>query len=214
MAETIVELLRRKRAQMAVRSITASERNESYIHNKATTAKEILGNTGVLDVDAHFTRQLAHHYYDMRARYRGKVALTRPKTSVKSVAFWAKIQTACKQAGVTPERYMKAQFDFFHVAFGTVPKLSQLGTEAAIVRASEFEGKTTGKVVGNAIEAKVDLGAIFQRCEKQIRDICRAQKMTRKEYYQHFVLTKLISMPTQFLAADPTYREVVNEFKS
>lgn len=211
MPDSMVELFHRRRAQAAARSITASENNEQYLHNKAETTRELIGNTGEIDEDAHYTRQLAFHYYEMKARYYGKSTVTRVTHSKKSENFWKRVQLACKTSGVTPERYMKAQFDFFNVAFGTVPKINQLITEAAIERAREFAGKTEGRVVSNAIEAKVDLGAVFKRCEQQIRDICRAQKLTRKEYYQHFVLTKLISMPKQFLDADPVYQEVIRE---
>ncbi len=211
MSETMIETLRRKRATTAIRSMAMSEINEQHLHNKAKAAREQLGNTNGINEDTELTAQLAHHYYHMKASYSGKRVQTRVVDSARRQQFWGKVQTCCKTADVTPERYMKAQFSFFHIAFGTTPKLNQLATEAAIERAQSFEGKTSGKVVGNAIESGVSLGSLFARCEQQVRDICRAQSVTREEYYRIFVIPGLISMPHEFLSADPVYQEVANE---
>lgn len=211
MSETMIETLRKKRATTAIRSMAMSETNEQQLHNKAEAAREQLGNTNGINEDKELIAQLAHHYYQMKASYSGKRVQTRVVESAKRQQFWGKVQVCCKTAGVTPERYMKAQFSFFHIAFGTTPKLSQLATEAAVERAQSFEGKTSGKVVGNAIDAGVSLGSIFARCEKQVRDICRVQSVTREEYYRIFVIPGLISMPHEFLNADPVYREVASE---
>jgi hypothetical protein len=210
MEETMMEALRRRRGIAAVRSMSASEANEEQLHNKAEAVKEQLGNTNGINADKEYINQLSHHYYAMLARYRGSRINTKVVDSLRRQQLWGRVQTCCKQAEVSPERYMKAQFNYFHTAFGTAPKLSQLATEAAVERASAFEGKTEGKVVASAQDAKVNLGAVFSRCEQQVRDICRAQKVTREEYYQRFVLTNLISMPIEFLKADPVYRRVAD----
>lgn len=208
MSESMMELLRRKRATSTSRSIAMSEASDIQLHNKAEAAKEQLGNTTGISEQTTYIAQLSHHYYEMQAKYVNKRVVTRPKESKKRTQFWSRVQEACKASGVSPERYMKAQFEYFHIAFGTTPKMCNLSTDAAVERARAYEGKTTGKIVGNAIEAGVSLGSVFARCEKQVRDIMRAQKVTREEYYQRFVLTHLIAMPLEFLQADPVYRKV------
>ncbi len=210
MAETMMETLRRRRVTTAARSMAMSESNEQQLHNKAEAAKEQLGNLTGIDEDANYVAQLSHHYYEMKARYHNKRVTTTVVQSAKRDKFWTRVQVCCKTAEVTPERYMKAQFTYFHTAFGTTPKITQLATEAAVDRAQAFEGKTTGKVVGNAIEVKADLGALFGRCEKQIREVCRKQKMDRATYYRTFVLTGLLPMAKEFLRRDPVYQEVAN----
>lgn len=208
MSESMMELLRKKRATSNSRSIAMSESSDIQLHNKAEAAKEQLGNTSGIEEQTAYIAQLSHHYYDMQAKYSNKRVVTRPKESKKRTQFWSRVQEACKVSEVSPERYMKAQFDYFHVAFGTTPKMANLATDAAIERAKAYDGKTSGKIVGNAIEAGVSLGSVFARCEKQVRDIMRAQRVTREEYYQRFVLTRLIAMPQEFLNADPVYRKV------
>lgn len=210
MSETMMEALRKKRATTAARSIAMSQINEQQIHNKAEAAKEVLGNTTGITENAAYVAQLSHHFYEMQARYKGKRVCTTVVESEKRKTFWTKVQSCCKTAGVSPERYMKAQFAFFHTAFGTTPKMHQLATAAAIDRAKAFEGNTAGKVVSNAIEATTDLGALFGRCEQQIREVCRKQGMDRATYYKTFVVTGLLPMAREFLARDPVYQEVLN----
>jgi len=210
MQQSLTETIQRNRVKTAIRSLAASEHNDQQISHKTSAVKEILGNTTGISVDKHCVAQLSHQYYDMKARYSGKRVVTTVVESAKRDAFWLRVQQRCQAAGVPPERFMKAQFDYFHAAFGTIPKLNQLITEAATTRAQAFAGKTAGHVVSNAIEAPVSMGALFARCEQQVRDVCRAQKMTREEYYAAFVVTKIIAMPQQFLDADPVYKKVLN----
>lgn len=210
MPETMMEMMRRRRATSAHRSLSASDAYDQQISNKAAAAKEQLGHTNGLNEDTVYIAQLSHHYYTMQAAYTGRHVKTVVVHSDKRNKFWGRVQEACKKADVSPERYMKAQFQFFHHAFGTTPKLCNLSTDSAVDRAVAFEGKTTGKTVGNAIEAKLDLGSLFSRCDQQVRDVCNNRKMTREEYYKTFVITGLIPMPKKFLEADPVYRRVAD----
>jgi hypothetical protein len=190
-----------------------SEAAERQLQAKAEAVKEHLGNTGGVKPEIQLVEQLAFYYYHMRAQYARKRVTTKATESLRRQEFWGRVSVCCKAAGVSPERYMKAQFSYFHTAFGTTPKLSQLATKAATERAKLYGGKTSGNVVSNAIETKVELGAIFARCEQQIRDICRHQKISREEYYRKFVLSGLVNMPKEFLNADPTYQQVTNELR-
>jgi len=210
MNETMMEVLHKRRLIKVANSIRMIESNEQQLQNKAEAAKEQLGNLTGIDEDAAYIAQLSHQYYIMKACYQGKSLYTKVVDSEKRRMLWSRVQACCKKADVSPEHFMKAQFDYFHRAFGTTPKLSHLATPNAVYRALAFEGKTIGKVVGNAIEFKLDLGALFSHCEKQIRDVCRAQGIDRAAYYKIFVVTGLMPMDTHFLSKDPVYQEVAN----
>lgn len=211
MPESMLEMMRKKRLANAIRSVSVSESNEQLIHNKSNAVKEKLGHTCKLDEEKLYIQQLSYHFYSMQASYSGKPLRAVTKESKKRQDYWGRVQDACKKSGVPPDRYIKAQFQFFHHAFGTTPKLCNLATEAAIDRARSYEGKTEGSVVSSAIEATVDLGSLFSRCDKQVRDVCRNRNITREDYYRTFVVTKLIPMPQQFLNADPVYRGILDE---
>lgn len=210
MQETMMETIRRKRAVSVCRSLTATENNENYIHNKAEATKEKLLHTNGFTEENAYIQQLSYYYYSMLASYKGQTIKTKIVDSESRRKFWGKVQQCCKEAGVTPERYIKAQFSYFHNVFGTAPKLNQLITEAAVARAVDFDGNTAGRVVGS-IPVHRDEGSIFRHCENQIREVCRAQSLSREEYYKKFVLTKLIPMSKEFLNLDPIYLKVLNE---
>lgn len=213
MTKSMVDVLRQKRLNSARRSVSAGEARENVIHNKATIAKDLIGSNNGINEDTQLESRLSYLYYSMKAKYDNKSLHSLVVQSDKSKAFWQRVSVACKQSEVDPDRYMKAQFAYFHKTFGTTPDLSQLATDAAIQRARDFTGQTEGNVVGNNIPANVSLGAVFARCEKQLREMCRAQQCNREEFYRRFVCTGVFTFPEEFLKRDPTYLEVAHEFQ-
>jgi len=155
---------------------------------------------------------MAALYYRMVDEYGGSPAVRIPaETPRRGLSLWRRVVRSCGAAGVDPEPYMRAQFAYFHKCFGRIPKISQLATDKAQVRAIEYiaTNKVQRRVVG-AIEHKTDLADVMRNAEKLMQTICRAQGMTREEVYRNLVLPGLIGFPKQYLAADPVYRGVVN----
>jgi hypothetical protein len=205
---SITEQLKHIKLKNIERSIKASEQNEISIREKSRLIKPILGTHNPVETLEIKAYQLSVLYYEMKARYDGKATFTKVATSDKSKDLWRRVAVACDKAGAEPRMFMKAQYDFFHTAFGTIPKLNQLATEGATTRAQLYAGNDKS-IVGNAMEHKISVGSLFSYCEKQIQDICKAQNCNREEFYQRFVLTRLLSFPKQFLESDPVYRKLV-----
>lgn len=213
MTKSMVEVLRRKRLNSVRRSVSSSEARENIIHNKASITKDLIGANNGINEDVQIESRLSYLYYSMKSKYDNRSLHSLVVQTDKSKAYWERVGVACKQSEVDPDRYMKAQFSYFHKTFGTTPELSQLATEAAIQRARDFTGQTKGNVVGNNVPANVSLGAVFARCEKQLREMCRAQSCNREEFYRRFVCTGVFTFPEEFLKRDPTYLEVASEFQ-
>lgn len=207
MPTTITDYLTKHRLNQIKKSITSSESNEAYIHNRSVATKALLSQDLPVVTTTHTGADLSAIFYSMLDKYTGKQRFAHVTTTPKSVAMWGRVAAACAASGVPPHTYMKSQFDYFHRLFGTTPKLTQLATENAIVRAQVFSGSDAA-IVGNGIEHKISIGTLFSHCEKQIQDVCKAHKLTREEFYRKFVLTKLLSLPTSFLEADPVYKNL------
>lgn len=188
-------------------SIRYSETLEKIVVEHATETKAALttGFTGdAYEAEAH----MAGLYYKMRDHYFRSYGVKFPTTfNNKSIALWHRVVDACKTADVTPEDYMRAQFEWFHRVFGRPPKVYQLATDAAILRVPQAT-KTSGNVVGNDIQHKIGTAEMFKQCDRQLAAVCRAQCMTREEVYSKLVFTGLIPFPKAFLDADPVYKKV------
>ena len=211
MSKSMVDYLRKRRITKVTRSIAMSEANENGIRNKAEVARNLLGSNSGIDSDTQLASRLSYLYYYMKAKYVNNALFSKVTHSEKRDEFWARVVEACKKADVSPEKYMKAQFSYFHKTFGTVPNVNQLATSGAVTRAQEFAGKVDGFIVGNNVPIEDNLGAVFSRCERQLRDMCKAQSVDRAEFYRRFVCSGVITFPVEFLNADPVYEEVVNE---
>jgi hypothetical protein len=212
MPKDIVETIYEQKLQRTQRSVRGSEAFEKTVHNNTQLVKRQLDGgeeSTDLDVRTVTAQQMAALYYGMVAEYNHKSCFTDfSKINKKAIAFWARVVDACKETSMTPNEYMKAQFVWFHKTFKTTPTPIQLSTKAAIERAREFTGTRQKRVVASAKDANVEIADVFRRCEKQVRDMCRAQKMTREQFYAELVLTGEFSLPLSFLEADPVYRRV------
>lgn len=192
-------------------SIRGSEAFEKRVDKETKKTKELLSSGDIsdeFDTNTITAQQMCELYHTMVSDYTQKPNYTDfSKISRQAIAYWARVYEASKKAKLTPRQYLQAQFAWFHEAFRKVPDVRQLATEEALKRAEEFSGSTR-RIVASSIETKVPMSAVFKRCDKQVRDMCRAQKLTREEFYREFVVTGIIPLPLSFLTADPVYRSV------
>jgi hypothetical protein len=215
-ARDILAELRKRRLRSANASIRFTDTRDRIIRDHAQVVKEVINSDGSRDSASHTVEgQLSFLYRKMWQEYYQRPLVRYPKImSKRGIAFWGRVAKNCDKAGVTPEVYMRAQFNWFHRKFGRPPELLQLATENALSRVVEFlaQGKNPAtKVIGNDIRPEEDKASLFRRCEKQLRDICRAQKLSREDFYRKLVVSGLVSFPQEFLDMDPIYRNIINE---
>jgi len=208
MHENIIEHLKKKKLTSVKRSIASSDANEQYLHAKAQIVKNKLNKAIQEPAEDVLITLLANYYYVSKANYTSSNVHTRVDMSARRKAFWVRVASCCKKSGVTPEVFIKAQFAFFHKAFGTIPKLPNLATEAAVDRARAFVGNTL-LIKGSTKQANLDLSALFSRTDLQIRSICKAQGMSRLDFYKNLVITGELCLPKEYLSADPVYKKAL-----
>jgi hypothetical protein len=212
----ILDKLRRKKLRSVKASITYSDTRDKIIHDHATHVKAALRSGDLGDEVANsLESQLSLLYRKMWQEYYQRPLVRYPKLmSKRGIAFWHRVAVNCTTAKVSPELYMRAQFHWFHKKFGRPPEVLQLTTKNALDRVVEFlatEQNSARKVIGNDIRPNLDKAAVFRRCEKQVRDVCRAQGLSREEFYVRIVLTGAMAMPQEFLDMDPVYRKVASD---
>lgn len=213
----ILDAIRERKAKSLARSTSFSEALDASVSEKAKRAKNLLVSGGEPTAEYGPEMLLRGLFYGMKEDYVGKYFAI-PKNTKRSLSLWKRVEKAREEADVPPEVYLRAQFHWFDKVYGKAPTLSQLATEAAIERAQEFSvDKTVNKerrILGNNRPADLSFADIMRQTERQIRDICRAQKMTREEFYRELVLTGVMSIPKQFLDADPIFKRVKAATKS
>ena len=198
------------------RSASVTESNDQKRSTKAEEVKQKLlarsfKNKG-LNRDKIQRTELANCFHEMTAAYYGERLHKQKVESTASDDAWQHVVLSCRAANVSPQRYIKAQFDYFSKTYGCPARLKDLGTEEATNRARDFEGETTGRIVG-AIEYKVDLREICQQSEDMLQNICKAQKLDRADCYRFLISTGMTSrLHKEFRKMDPVYQEVLKEF--
>ena len=206
---SITEAIRARRLRAAKSSIAYGELTQRNVQNQLARMKRVLSGEEECDGLDPSVRSLRDHYYRMKSDYTQRADFAQvPELNKRAIALWTRVSNAWKESGVSQEHFIKAQFAWFHKSFGKSPDVVNLVTEAAIERAKTYAG-SKHRVVGNNIKADVTTADMFRQCEKTVRDMCRAQKMTKKEFYQNFILTGEFSLPKKFLMADPVYRALV-----
>ncbi len=214
MNEDILDAIKRIKLNKLDRSIRASEANEERVHKATQVVKRMLTNgelTDEFDVRTVTAQQMCQLYYTMVSDYTSQANYTDfNKISKQAIAFWARVVQACEETSLSPRLYLQAQFEWFHNAFRKVPETKQLITDTALERAKEFKGKEK-KLVASSVCANIPKSDIFKRCDKQVRAMCKAQGMSRVEFYKEFVLTGEVPLPVSFLLVDPAYRSAIGE---
>lgn len=155
----------------------------------------------------------ARTYYSMLDAYKKTASVKLPTSfNKRAQALWTRVADASVKSGLTVDAFIRAQFVFFHKAFGKAPEPYQLATDAAVERAKSDDNKTLAKkVVGNNISHKGDLAETLRDAEKMMRKLMATHKLTRREVYVRFVKTGLFTFPKQYLAADPVWAEVTSD---
>ena len=207
----IVEILRKHKLRKEARSEAFKKAQKNSIDSKMSTTKYVISGK---DPNSSLPPEIVYlreKYYNMLRTYKGDGVSFSKEMNKRSVALWTRVERARKMSGCDPDRYLKAQFDWFDRTFGKAPTLEQLSTDTAIERAAEFAGPTEGKVLSNSRKAPVDKADVFRESERTLQKMLAAQNCTREEFYRKFILTGLFALPREFLKADPTYQRLINE---
>lgn len=208
----ILETLRRARLKSVKSSIAFSETRDKIIHSQAEYVKAtVINNKSTGTEQRCGALQASTLYYTMLDQYFVKHSFRQPTLmNDRAKALWQRVYDASVEVNMPIEDYLKAQFTFFHKAFGKPPELHQLATPKAKERAKETVLGST-RVVGNNIEIKKDIAAILRAAEQQMQELCRQHKLSREEVYRKFVVTGLFFFPKEYLDADPVYKKVCCE---
>jgi hypothetical protein len=201
----VAAVLRERRLQTLRRSIAGSEMQERKLIDLAGRATEVVRGTSQYAGSPYYEQyRMRQIYLEELEKYTRKQQFT-GEMNPRAIALWTRVCKACKHSGVDPVTFIRAQFTFFHNAFRTAPTPVQLTTDAAVVRGASVKPE---KVMTNDIPANIDVRELFSRCEKQMNDLMRAQKLTREEVYRRLVKTRLVAFPELFLNADPVWKQV------
>lgn len=214
MAVDIMAAVAAQRLVAITRSVRGSENHEKRVHNTATRTAAMLTGTTVgnhaSNIEEYMLRDM---YMRVLEEYNRKPnhAYFGQEFTPQGLALWKRAVKALTASGVDRETFVRAQFTWFHEKFRKAPTSLQLTTDEAVLRAASVEVSTT--VRSNATEAKISLGDLFCRCEKQMNAYMRAQGMTREEVYTKLVLTGVAVFPGKFIEADPVWAKVQNDLK-
>lgn len=205
----MTDILRKARAQKALKSRQGSETLEKIVERHAEGTKALL-KTEFQGPPGHEEEYaMMSLFCRMNDDYHRRPYHCLPAEMTKrSIAYWKRVVKAAKSADVAPEVYLRAQFAYFHNNFGSSPKPEQLATDNAIMRAKEFAiTQFKPKVFSNAAEFPIELKELFKVCEKQLQQLQKAHKLTRVQVYQQFVLSGMVYFPKSFLEFDPAFKE-------
>ncbi len=144
-------------------------------------------------------------YYSMMDSYYQRTSFPfTPPPSRKGLTMWSKVAEYKRMAGVSAEVYIKAQFAWCDKCFGSPPTFAHLMTENAVNRALQFSG-LPGRVVTSAVPMQSEKAELLKQTDAQIRAICKAQSMTKAEFYREIVIPGLMILPHAYTSIDPEY---------
>lgn len=201
---SVLEAIKKHQLRSIKRGIVSSEIQENVTRANAEHVKVVL-NGEADDIDE---TKMAGIYGRLRSQYDGKPHMGKP-LSKRAKSFWQRVIAKQKESGVSAEKFMTAQFDWFHKNFGKIPDVYQLTTDAAVTRAKEYAGSENKKIVSTAREANVNFADLMKQADKMMRDICKAQGMTRLEVYTKLVIPGHFTFPKQYLDSDPVYKQAL-----
>lgn len=205
-SKPILDAMRQERVKKLDKKYVGAEAHAKHAVALGEAAKRMRSTNPEVIEEVHLTEM----YYGMVARFRGKSNFTTYTPSAKRDAIWKRIIARVRESGVSGEDFMKAQFQYFGDTFGCPPNLPSLTTEKAVKRAQSFTGML-GSAHASAVDYKSDKVEILQYYDKLIRDVCKAHKITKEQFYRAFVLTGEIVIAQVYLDADPIYKKVSNE---
>jgi hypothetical protein len=206
MAVDILAAVAEQRLVHVKRSVASSEAHAKRVQGLATRAQVMLSNgmAGVpsAQIEEYLLRDM---YARVLTEYTRKpqFAYHSQEFTPRGLALWRRAVKALKASGVDRETFVRAQFTWFDKTFRTAPTPVQLTTDEAVVRAASVKPEA---VRTNNVAADISVGDLFRRCEKQMSDLMRVQRMTREEVYTKLVKNGLAIFPAQYLNADPVWR--------
>lgn len=148
-------------------------------------------------------------YYSYLNSYKRSHSFAERRVTKRAIALWERVEKAQRAAGVDASTFIEAQFVWFHKAFGKSPTLEQLTTEAAVERAKDYT-LSISRPVSNDIKVEVDLSERWKQAEDLVQRTIEAQGCSRVEFYRKFVISRIFTLPKDFLKADPAYTEALN----
>lgn len=208
---SIESRIKEARLKTLRRSFAATEAHEAAVSRTALATAAVITGTAKSDFREHLEEYTLREIYVRELeRYDGKkrFGYSGQPFTPRGLVLWTRIVRAWKASGVSMQDYVKAQFAWFHEKFRKAPEPVQLATDEAVLRAATVAPKKVGSV---AKEEILDVGALFSRCDKQIRDVMRAQKMTREEVYRKLVKPGILLIPEKFLRQDPVWKALEND---
>jgi len=207
MGVDILAAVQAQRLASVQRSLTSSENYERRVAGVAARTAAMLSGGVVGGHTEHVEEyMLRDTYYRVLEEYTRKPGFgTHEPFTPRGLALWKRAAKALKASGADREAFVRAQFTWFHDTFRKAPTPLQLTTDEAVVRAATVAPKAVRTV---AIEDNVSVGDLFKRCEKQMGDLMRAQKMSREDVYRKLVVPGLAIFPEKFLNADPLWHKV------
>lgn len=208
MGVDVISVLRQQKLAALNRSFGQTERHDREVRQRAERATAIVNGTNPHAGKVNYEEYMLRDIYNRELENYTRQRVFTPEMNPKALSLWSRVAKAWRVSGVDMETFIKAQFTYFHNTFRTSPTIVQLTTDGAVVRAASVKPE---KVMTNDIPANVNLGELFQRCEKHMTEIMRAQKLTREEVYRKLVVTRLVAFPAQYLNADPVWRKVRDE---
>lgn len=211
MAVNILEAIKQQRLKAIRSSVAFSETRERIVHAQAESVKALLAQDLDTPQEINPADLAASLYYKMMDEYYARSSYKQVTTPTKrSIQLWTRVVKCAQETNIPIESYLRAQFSYFHKAFGRPPELSQLATAKAKDRAKTFtEGPK--KIIGNDIRIDRDIAQLLRDSEEQMRQLCRQHNLSREDVYRKFVLTGLFFFPKEYLNADPVYKKVTSE---
>lgn len=203
MAKSLIEAVNASKCKKLDRQIRGSE----FIQKQAIKLAETVKIGRSQDPEVLTAFQLGCLYYDMLATYYCKYNFIKPTMDKKSLAFWKRVEAARERAGVSSSDFIKAQFDWFDKHLKTAPPLPSLTTDNAVDRAVSFVGGSRDRVVGQS-EYKSEEASVIRYIDVQVRQICKAQNLTKEEFYTKLVIPGNFPIPEPYLKVCPIWKKV------
>lgn len=207
MSVDVISILRAQKLAALNRSIAQTERHDKEVAVRAHRATAIVSGEEVSSNPNKNAYLLRDVYNRELENYTRKRVFT-GEMNARALALWSRVEKAWATSGVDIDTFVKTQFTYFHNVFKTHPTAVQLTTDGAVLRATSVEVKS---VMTNNIAANINLGDLFVRCEKQMSEIMRAQKLSREDVYRKLVKNRLVMFPAAYLNADPVWQRIVKE---
>jgi hypothetical protein len=205
----LLDRIQKTQLKSVKRSIISSEVNQRKASEAGRTLHILQENGLPEEAKDNIDAYLLRHFYDIKlADYHHTTAKTQWRALKKQgLTLWNRVNKARITAGVDHETFIAAQFTYFHDTFKAAPKIQQLATDAAILRATTV---TARKVTSAVVEVKPDVPELFRTCERMMLSMMRQHTLSRVEVYKNLVHTRLIAFPDVFLEADPAWKASLN----